>query len=187
VNSPDWVVTAYAESQGPGDEFTLGSVNVPVGGPGLSLDEAYSAKLTVAANTLNEENPGNPACGTEKSPRSNDRQTRPGLADHDSTPTCLVPADEQRLGGRLGFASHLVECNWPGVRIGCHTQPLCWRLYTRASRARTKIKRPPVIWIITLLLILGASAAVVLRIDALTPDKPAEPPLAQRWKAMGGG
>ena len=43
------------------------------------------------------------------------------------------------------------------------------------------------IWIITLLLILGASAAVVLRIDALTPDKPAEPPLAQRWRAMGGG
>ena len=43
------------------------------------------------------------------------------------------------------------------------------------------------IWIITLLLILGVSAAVGLRIDALTPDKPAEPPLAQRWKAMGGG
>jgi hypothetical protein len=48
-------------------------------------------------------------------------------------------------------------------------------------------KKPPVIWIITLLLILGASAAIALRIDALTPDKPAEPPLAQRWKAMGGG
>jgi hypothetical protein len=31
VASPDWVVTAYAESQGPGDEITLGSVNVPVG------------------------------------------------------------------------------------------------------------------------------------------------------------
>ena len=43
------------------------------------------------------------------------------------------------------------------------------------------------IWIITLLLILGASAAISLRLDALTPDKPAEPPLAQRWKAMGGG
>jgi hypothetical protein len=48
-------------------------------------------------------------------------------------------------------------------------------------------KKPPVIWIITLLLILGVSAAVSLWIDALTPDKPAEPPLAQRWKAMGGG
>jgi hypothetical protein len=45
-----------------------------------------------------------------------------------------------------------------------------------------------VIWIIVLLLILGASAAVSLRIEALTwRDKPAEPSLAQRWKAMGGG
>ncbi|HKG34163.1 MAG TPA: hypothetical protein VKB22_10540 [Gemmatimonadales bacterium] len=43
-------------------------------------------------------------------------------------------------------------------------------------------------WVITLLLILGAAAAVGLRIEALTwRDKPAEPPLAQRWKAMGGG
>jgi hypothetical protein len=49
-------------------------------------------------------------------------------------------------------------------------------------------KKPPVIWIIVLLLILGASAAVSLRIEALTwRDKPAEPSLAQRWKAMGGG
>jgi hypothetical protein len=45
-----------------------------------------------------------------------------------------------------------------------------------------------VTWIIILLLILGASAAVGLRIEALTwRDKPAEPSLAQRWKAMGGG
>ena len=43
-------------------------------------------------------------------------------------------------------------------------------------------------WIIVLLLILGASAAVSLRIEALTwRDKPAEPSLAQRWRAMGGG
>ena len=42
-------------------------------------------------------------------------------------------------------------------------------------------------WIIVLLLILGASAAAGLRIDARLRDKPAEPPLAQRWKAMGGG
>lgn len=48
-------------------------------------------------------------------------------------------------------------------------------------------KKPPVTWIVVLLLILGVVAAVVVRIDALTPDKPAEPPLAQRWKAMGGG
>jgi len=58
ARTPNWVVTAYAESQGPGDEVTLGSVNVPVGGPFFSLDETYSAKLTVPANTLREENPG---------------------------------------------------------------------------------------------------------------------------------
>jgi hypothetical protein len=45
-----------------------------------------------------------------------------------------------------------------------------------------------VTWIIILLLILGASATVGLRIEALTwRDKPAEPSLAQRWRAMGGG
>ena len=44
------------------------------------------------------------------------------------------------------------------------------------------------IWIIILLLILGASAAVGLRIEALMwRDRPAEASLAQRWKAMGGG
>jgi hypothetical protein len=44
------------------------------------------------------------------------------------------------------------------------------------------------IWIIILLLILGAFAAVGIRIDALTwRDRPAEASLAQRWKAMGGG
>jgi hypothetical protein len=58
VNTPNWVVTAYAESQGPGDEVTLGSVDVPVGGP-FTLDQAYSAKLTVPAFTLPEEDPGN--------------------------------------------------------------------------------------------------------------------------------
>ena len=43
-------------------------------------------------------------------------------------------------------------------------------------------------WIIVLLLILGAFVAACLRIEALTwRDKPAEPSLAQRWKAMGGG
>jgi hypothetical protein len=60
VKSPNWVVTAYAESQGPGDEVSLGSVNVPVRGPNFSLDEAYKAKLTVPANKLHEENPGDP-------------------------------------------------------------------------------------------------------------------------------
>ena len=43
-------------------------------------------------------------------------------------------------------------------------------------------------WIIILLLILGGFAVACLRIEALTwRDKPAEPSLAQRWKAMGGG
>lgn len=67
VDTPNWVVTAYAESQGPGDEVTLGSVDVPIGGPPFSLDEAYSARLTVPPGTLNEENPGDPTqSGTYK-------------------------------------------------------------------------------------------------------------------------
>jgi hypothetical protein len=57
--SPDWVVTAYAESQGPGPEVTLGSVTVPVGGS-FSFDQAYNATISVPAFTLPEENPGNP-------------------------------------------------------------------------------------------------------------------------------
>ena len=60
VRSPNWVVTAYAESQGPGDEVSLGSVLVPVGGPFFSQDETYSAKLNVPAKKLPEEDPGNP-------------------------------------------------------------------------------------------------------------------------------
>jgi hypothetical protein len=60
AHTKDWVVTAYAESQGPGDEVTLGSVKVPVRGPQFSQDEAYKAKLTVPPNTLSEENPGDP-------------------------------------------------------------------------------------------------------------------------------
>jgi len=60
VRTKNWVVTAYAESQGPGDEVSLGSVNVPVGGPFFGQDEAFSARLTVPANALREENPGDP-------------------------------------------------------------------------------------------------------------------------------
>lgn len=60
VNTDHWVVTAYAESQGPGDEKTLGSVNVPLRLPVASQDEAYTAKITVPAGTLHEENPGVP-------------------------------------------------------------------------------------------------------------------------------
>jgi hypothetical protein len=67
VRTQNWVVTAYAESQGPGDEVSLGSVNVPVGGPFFSQDEAFSAKLTVPPNRLSEENPGDPTqSGTYK-------------------------------------------------------------------------------------------------------------------------
>jgi|GEM_PF-1307966 hypothetical protein len=67
VNTSDWVVTAYAESQGPGDEKTLGEVRVPIGGPLFSQDEAYAATLTVPAGTLSEENPGDPTqSGTYK-------------------------------------------------------------------------------------------------------------------------
>jgi hypothetical protein len=43
-------------------------------------------------------------------------------------------------------------------------------------------------WIVILSLVLGTATAVGLRIEALTwRDRPAEAPLAQRWKAMGGG
>ena len=67
VRTTDWVVTAYAESQGPGDEVTLGSVNVPVRGPFFSQDENYKAKITVPGNLLHEEDPGNPTqSGTYK-------------------------------------------------------------------------------------------------------------------------
>lgn len=67
VRTPNWVVTAYAESQGPGPEVSLGSVDVPVGGPFFSQDEAFTATLTVPANRLREENPGDPTqSGTYK-------------------------------------------------------------------------------------------------------------------------
>ena len=67
VDSPNWVVTAYAESQGPGDEITLGSVLVPVGAGPFSLDEAYAGTITVGAGALSEENPGDPTqSGTYK-------------------------------------------------------------------------------------------------------------------------
>ena len=61
VASPDWVVTAYAESVGPGPEKILVAKNVPV----LPLATpnppfAYSTTLTVPPNSLDEENPGNP-------------------------------------------------------------------------------------------------------------------------------
>ena len=45
VQTKEWVVTAFAESQGPGDEVSLGEVRVPIGGPTFALSETYSAKL----------------------------------------------------------------------------------------------------------------------------------------------
>jgi len=49
-------------------------------------------------------------------------------------------------------------------------------------------EKPPMTWIIVLLLILGTAAAVGLRIEARTwRDRPAEPSQAQQWRAMGGG
>jgi hypothetical protein len=42
------------------------------------------------------------------------------------------------------------------------------------------------IWII-IALIFAAAAAAGFRIQALTRDEPPEPPLAHRWRALGGG
>ena len=41
------------------------------------------------------------------------------------------------------------------------------------------------IWIV-IALIFAAAAAAGFRIQALTRDEPPEPPLAHRWRAMGG-
>jgi hypothetical protein len=61
VASPDWIVTAYAESVGPGPEQILATVNVPVLPlPSASPPFDYSVTITVPPNTLAEENPGNP-------------------------------------------------------------------------------------------------------------------------------
>ena len=61
VASPNWVVTAYAESVGPGPEKILIAQNVPVLPlPSANPPFAYSTTLTVPPNSLDEENPGNP-------------------------------------------------------------------------------------------------------------------------------
>jgi hypothetical protein len=61
VASPNWVVTAYAESIGPGPEQILVAKDVPVLPlPSANAPFAYSTTLTVPANTLPEENPGDP-------------------------------------------------------------------------------------------------------------------------------
>ena len=61
VASPDWIVTAYAESVGPGPELLIATQKVPVLPlPSANPPFAYSATLTVPPNTLPEENPGDP-------------------------------------------------------------------------------------------------------------------------------
>jgi hypothetical protein len=54
------VVTAYANPRGPGHGITLGTVNVPIGGPPFTEDVTYAARIRVPANTLREEDPGDP-------------------------------------------------------------------------------------------------------------------------------
>ncbi|WP_305783154.1 hypothetical protein [Symbioplanes lichenis] len=61
VRTKEWVVTVYAEAQGPGEEVVLGQVGVPLGGPLFSQDEAYRAVLTVPPSALPEEQIADPA------------------------------------------------------------------------------------------------------------------------------
>ncbi len=61
IDSPNWIVTAYAESVGPGPEQILVTQNVPVNPlPSLSPPFAYTTTLTVPPGALPEENPGDP-------------------------------------------------------------------------------------------------------------------------------
>jgi hypothetical protein len=60
VASPDWIVTAYAESVGPGPEVIIATQNVAVNPLPSGPPFAYSTTLTVPPNTLPEENPGDP-------------------------------------------------------------------------------------------------------------------------------
>ncbi len=61
ASTPDWVVTAYAEPEGPGDKEVLGTALVHVSSHPLALNMHYDATITVPAFTLHEENPGNPS------------------------------------------------------------------------------------------------------------------------------
>jgi hypothetical protein len=57
---PNWVVTAYAESEGPGQEKLLGKAEVAVSDTPFSLDMPYKATITVPAGTLAVETPEDP-------------------------------------------------------------------------------------------------------------------------------
>ncbi|GIF02174.1 hypothetical protein [Paractinoplanes rishiriensis] len=56
----NWVVTAYAESEGPGPKVIIGKTYEPVGAPPFTHDKEYAATITVPAGTLPEENLGDP-------------------------------------------------------------------------------------------------------------------------------
>lgn len=60
VGTQNWVVTAYAESEGPGEEKLLEKTYVPIGGPPFTDPMDYHTTITVPASTLHEENPGDP-------------------------------------------------------------------------------------------------------------------------------
>lgn len=60
ASTPNWVVTAYAEPEGPGHKELLGTANVSVSSQPLSLNMLYTTRITVPAGRLHEEDPGNP-------------------------------------------------------------------------------------------------------------------------------
>ena len=56
LSGSDWVVEAYADAIGPGDEIRIADTTVPVGA--VSDPMTYTATLTVTKNTLKEHVPG---------------------------------------------------------------------------------------------------------------------------------
>jgi hypothetical protein len=62
----------------------------------------------------------------------------------------------------------------------------CYRSGRSLQAGRSWEEDRPMIWII-IALIFAAAAAAGFRIQALTRDEPPEPPLAHRWRALGGG
>ena len=56
LSGSDWLVEAYADAIGPGDEIRIASETVPVGP--VSDPITYKAKLKVKSGTLKEHDPG---------------------------------------------------------------------------------------------------------------------------------